>query len=223
MTSMRMKSGPTGAAAGAALAAMLSLSAPVFAQDAEAPAAETPAAEAAPGAAAPTGVPQPDWTKVCGTVNEEQECQVLRQRLAATGQPIAQIMIMERGDKKLVQIAVPPVALIQPGIQLKIDDGEPFTVKYAACTPGECLAVGEITPDFIDKLKAGGAVIISMMDPRGKPVSFDISLAGFTAVYDGPGMTQEEAQANTQRLQEELERRAEAAKQQLLEAQQSAQ
>jgi len=60
-----------------------------------------------------------------------------------------------------------------------------------------------------------------MMDPRGKPVSFDISLAGFTAVYDGPGMTREEAQANTQRLQEELERRAEAAKQQLLEAQQS--
>src|SRR5688572_9044248 len=137
MTFMRKRSGPAGLATGAALAAALLGWAPAFAQDAEAPAAEAPAAEAAPGTAAPTSVPQPDWTKVCGTVNEKEECHTERRRLAATGQPIAQFMIIEREGKRLVQIAVPPVALIQPGVQIKIDDGEPTGVKYVVCTPNE--------------------------------------------------------------------------------------
>ncbi|HWL93503.1 MAG TPA: invasion associated locus B family protein [Phycisphaerae bacterium] len=221
MTFMRKRSGPVGLATGAALAAALLGWAPAFAQDAEAPAAEAPAAEAAPGTAAPSSVPQPDWTKVCGTVNEKEECHTERRRLAATGQPIAQFMIIEREGKRLVQIAVPPVALIQPGVQIKIDDGEPTGVKYVVCTPNECLALGEINDDFIERLKQGGTMLISMLNPQGKPVNFDLSLVGFTAIYDGPGITQAEAQANSQRLQEELERRAEAAKQQLLEAQQS--
>jgi invasion protein IalB len=196
-----------------ALAALLAWGSPAAAQDAEQPAA------AAPPAAEGT-VAQPDWEKVCGTVKEQEECHIGRKRLAATGQPLAQFLIIERGDKKLVQIAVPPVALIQPGVQIKIDDQEPTGVKYVVCTPGECLALGEINDDFIGRLKKGGTMVISMLNPQGKPVNFDLSLAGFTAVYDGPGLTQAEAQANNQRLQEELQRRAEAAKQQLLDAQQ---
>ena len=83
---------------------------------------------------------------------------------------------------------MPPVALIQPGVQIKIDDAEPTGVKYVVCTPGECLALGEINADFVGKLKKGGNLIITMLNPQGKPVNFDISLAGFTAVYDGPGI-----------------------------------
>ena len=107
-------------------------------------------------AAAPANaaVPQPEWEKVCGNVNKQQECHISRKRLAATGQAIAQFMIIERGDKKLLQIAVPPVALIQPGVQVKIDNGEATGVKYVVCTPGECLALGEINADFIGQAEA---------------------------------------------------------------------
>ena len=73
-----------------------------------------------------------------------QECHTSRKRLAATGQPIAQFLVIERGEKKLLQLAVPPVALIQPGVQVKIDNAEATGVKYVVCTPGECLALGEI-------------------------------------------------------------------------------
>ena len=125
---------------------------------------------------------QPEWEKVCGPVKEQQECHISRRRVAATGQAIAQFMIIERGDKKLIQVAVPPVALIQPGIQIKIDDAEPIGVKYVVCTPGECLALGEINADFVGSLKRGNQVVITMLNPQGKPVNFDISLSGFTAV-----------------------------------------
>jgi invasion protein IalB len=179
--------------------------------------AQPPAAEAQGTQA---NVQQPEWEKVCGTVNEKQECHISRKRLAPTGQAIAQFLVIEREDKKLLQVAVPPVALIQPGVQVKIDDSEPTGVKYVVCTPGECLALGEINADFIKKLKAGGNVIITMLNPQGKPVNFDISLVGFTSIYDGPGIDPEEAQAQQQKLEDELKRKADEARQKLLDLQQ---
>ena len=73
---------------------------------------------------------------------------------------------------------------------------------------------------MIASLKGGSEVVITMLNPQGKPVNFDISLAGFTATYDGPGIDPAEAQARQQQLEEELRRRADAARQQLLDAQQ---
>lgn len=200
------------------LATLLALAGlPAAAQDQ--PAAAT---EDAPAAAAPAegAVAQPDWEKICGKIKDVQECHTSRKRLAATGQPLAQFLVIERGDKKLVQIAVPPVALIQPGIQVKIDEGEPSGVKYVVCTPGECLALGEINADFVAKLKKGGNLTITMLNPQGKPVNFEISLVGFTAAYDGPGINPEEAQARSQRLEDELKKKADQARQQLLDLQQ---
>ncbi len=208
-------------AAGAA-ALLTFCAAGAVAQDQPAAAAPDAAAAPAPEAAPSTAqnVTQPEWEKVCGDVSEQQECHTSRRRLAATGQPIAQIMIIERGDKKLVQVAVPPVALIQPGLQLKIDEGEATGVKYVVCTPGECLALGEINDDYVGKLKNGGNLFISMLNPQGKPVNFDIGLNGFTAAYDGPGLDPQEAQARQQKLEDELKRKADEARQQLLQLQQ---
>lgn len=200
----------------AMLSALLAFgAAPAAAQDT--PVLDVPA-PGAPAEAAP--IEQPEWEKVCGTVNEQQECHTSRRRVAATGQAIAQFMIIERGDKQLLQVAVPPVALIQPGIQIKIDTSEPVGIKYVVCTPGECLALGEINAEMIAALKRGSEVVITMLNPQGKPVNFDISLAGFTASYDGSGIDPAEAEARQQQLEEELRRRADAARQQLLDAQQ---
>lgn len=214
MTLTRKFSSP-GAVRTLVFGALLALAAvPASAQDQPAPATEAPAA-AAQGA-----VPQPDWEKICGKIKEAEECHTSRKRLAATGQPLAQFLVIERGDKKLLQIAVPPVALIQPGIQVKIDNAEPTGVKYVVCTPGECLALGEINADFIGKLKKGGNLTITMLNPQGKPVNFDLSLVGFTAAYDGPGIDPEEAQARAKRLEDELKKKADEARQQLLQLQQ---
>jgi invasion protein IalB len=203
-----------------ALVALFAFAAfPAAAQDQPAATEAAPTA-AAPAAPAEGAVPQPDWEKICGKIKDTEECHTSRKRVAATGQPLVVFLVIERGDKKLLQIAVPPVALIQPGVQVKIDNAEPTGVKYVVCTPGECLALGEINADFINRLKKGGNLIITMLNPQGKPVNFDISLAGFTAVYDGPGINPEEAQARAQRLEDELKKKADQARQQLLDLQQ---
>ncbi len=222
MTSTCKSTGPVRFLAQVAtFAALLALGAiPAAAQDQPAPAADATAAAQA-GQTAP--IAQPDWEKVCGKVSDQQECHVSRKRLAATGQAIAQFLVIERAGKKLLQLAVPPVALIQPGVQVKIDDAEPTGVKYVVCTPGECLALGEINDDFVGKLKKGKSVVITMLNPQGKPVNFDISLVGFTAIYDGPGIDPQEAQARQQRLEDELKKKADEARQQLLQLQQQQQ
>ncbi len=205
----------------AAFSALMAFSGlPAVAQDQpdQPPALADPSADAAQAGQAP--VAQPDWEKVCGKISDQQECHTSRKRLAATGQPIAQFLVIERGDKKLLQLAVPPVALIQPGVQVKIDEAEPTGVKYVVCTPGECLALGEINDDFVAKLKKGGTVTITMLNPQGKPVNFDISLVGFTSTYEGPGIDPQEAQARQQRLESELKKKADEARQQLLQLQQ---
>jgi hypothetical protein len=51
-------------------------------------------------------------------------------------------------------------------------------------------------------------------------VNFDISLVGFTAIYDGAGIDPQEAQARQQRLEDELKKKADEARQQLLQLQQ---
>jgi invasion protein IalB len=211
----------SGAIRALALGTLLAFAVPAAAQDQPAPATgDAPAAAAASAAPAQGAIAQPDWEKICGKIKDAEECHTSRKRLAATGQPLAQFLVIERGDKKLLQIAVPPVALIQPGIQVKIDDAEPTGVKYVVCTPGECLALGEITADFVAKLKKGGNLTITMLNPQGKPVNFEISLVGFTAVYDGPGIDPEQAQARAQRLEDELKKKADEARQQLLDLQQ---
>ncbi len=226
MQLMRMTSRSAGSLArGAALTALLSLAAlPAAAQDATAPAPAAPdAAATAPAAGstdAQTAVAQPDWEKICGTVKDQQECHTSRKRVAATGQPIAQFLVIERADKKLLQLAVPPVALIQPGVQVKIDDADPTGVKYVVCTPNECLALGEINDEFIGKLKKGKNVAITMLNPQGQPINFDISLVGFTSTFEGPGLDPQEAQARQQKLEDELKKKADEARQQLLQLQQ---
>src|SRR5437868_7012333 len=99
MTFMRMVLNPVAVGTRTAvLATLLALSAaPAMAQDQPA-ATPAPAPAPAPQAAAPS-VPQPDWEKVCGPINNQQECHTSRKRLAATGQPIAQFLVIERGDK----------------------------------------------------------------------------------------------------------------------------
>ena len=210
----------------AVLAVLFAIGVPsAKAQDAAAPAAEAPAAPAP--AAAPAGeadaVPQPDWEKVCETLNGKQTCGISRKRLAVTGMTLARIVILEQQDKRLLQIYVPPIPAIEPGLKIKIDDGDPTTVKYVYCRSDHCLAAGEIQTDFIDKLKKGGTLLVSMLTYEGKGFNFDFSLKGFTSVYDGPGLDpQAAAVAEQQRdelLRDALQKKADAAKQNLMEQQ----
>jgi hypothetical protein len=158
--------------------------------------------------------PQPDWEKVCGPVKDQQEVPHQPTSRCGDRQALAQFMIIERGDKKRIQVAVPPVALIQPGIQIKIDQGQPTGVKVRRLHAWRCPGARRDHGEFVSSLKGGGNLIITMLNPQGKPVNFDIGLAASPLPMTGRASIRR-SPARQQKLEDELKKKADAARQQL--------
>jgi len=122
----------------------------------------------------------------------------------------------------LLHIAVPPGMLIQPGLRVQVDGGTQSEAKYTICFPNACIAEMVIDDTFVGGLKRGGKLVITTLNQQGKARPFDLTLKGFTRVYDGEAIKPEELQAKQERLQSELQKRAEAARQKLIEQQRQA-
>ena len=181
-------------------------------------------ASAQEGEAAAAPTPESPWAKLCNAdpATGKELCLTIQEIRADTGQFIASATIRTvAGDaKKSLITAVPPGMLLQPGLRVQIDDQPPTDVKYGICFPNACYAEVEVNDEFVTKLKAGGKLTITTLNQQAKPVNFPMTLAGFTKAYDGKGLDQAAQQARESELADALARRAENARQKLIEQQQ---
>jgi invasion protein IalB len=174
-------------------------------------------------AAAPGGA-EPAWAKLCNTdpASGKELCLTIQEIRADTGQFIASATIRTiAGDnKKSLITAVPPGMLLQPGLRIQIDEQPQVEVKYGICFPNACYGELEVDDAFVTKLKAGGRLTLTTLNQQAQPVNFPMTLAGFTKAYDGQGMDQAAQQVRESELADALARRAENARQKLIEQQQ---
>jgi len=209
-----------------------------------APKPATPAAPkpAAPAAAAPAPIPGADpqagpvlaavqipWVKMCFNVPVDQAkpevtkqmCLISQETRAENGQFLASAQVREiEGDpKKSLIIAVPPGMMLQPGIRVVLDNGQPQNLRYEVCFPNACVAQMEINAEFVGRMKKAQQVNIQVVAAGGRMITLSMALADFGKVYDGPGTDPKEYEAQQKKLGEELQRRAEEARKKL-EAQQ---
>jgi invasion protein IalB len=186
---------------------------PAFAQ-------QTPA-QGQPGAmpAQPAAAPQPDWVKICNTdpTAKKEICLVSRDVKADTGQTIASIAIRQvTGDKKKFFLAaVPPGLLIQPGVRVVVDQNAPQTGKYSICFPNACYAEVEVTDAVIANMKKGTNLVVQAMNQQAKTVNFPVGLSGFSKAYDGAAVDPKVVQAEQQKMNAELNKRAQDARDKL--------
>lgn len=183
------------------------------------------AQEADPAAAPPAaGGPDSAWAKLCNTdgATGKELCLTIQEIRADTGQFIASATIRTiAGDaKKSLITAVPPGMLLQPGLRIQIDDQPQVEVKYGICFPNACYGELEVDDAFITKLKAGGKLTLTTLNQQAKPVNFPMTLGGFTKAFDGAGLDQAAQQTRESELADALARRAENARQKLIEQQQ---
>ena len=181
-------------------------------------------ASAQEGEAAAPPTPEAPWAKLCNVdpSTGKELCLTLQEIRADTGQFIASATIRTiAGEaKKSLITAVPPGMLLQPGLRVQIDDAAPTDIKYGICFPNACYAELEVDDEFVAKLKAGGKLTITTLNQQAKPVNFPMTLSGFTKAYDGKGLDQAAQQARESELADALARRAENARQKLIEQQQ---
>jgi invasion protein IalB len=171
----------------------------------------------------PSGVRNSEWLKICDTDQKaNNEICVINQEITTdSGQPLASVAIREVSgeERKVLLISVPPGMLLQPGLRVQVDGGKQDTAKYSICFPNACYAELPITAASITQYKKGNQLVLTMLNQQAKPVTFPMSLSGFTKVYDGPALKPAELQARQQQLEQELTKRAEATRQRLIDEQ----
>jgi invasion protein IalB len=163
------------------------------------------------------------WVKVCNVdpkVNKEI-CLITQELRTNTGQFLSSVAIREiDGEaRKTLLVAVPTGMLIQPGLRVQVDGGKQSQAKYGICFPNACYSEMVIDDAFINSMKQGGKLILTTLNQQAKAIPLELTLIGFTKVYDGAPMDVAELQKKQEKLQSELQRRADEARQKLIDAQ----
>jgi hypothetical protein len=73
----------------------------------------------------------------------------------------------------------------------------------------------EVTADLIARLKKGQQLAVQAINSNGQPVSLNLPLADFAKAYDGPPTDPKVFEEQQKKLQDELQRRANEARQKL--------
>ncbi len=166
------------------------------------------------------------WTKVCNTDPKSQKkiCMTLQNKSTDTGQLLAQVAIreIEGEDRKSMAVIVPPGMLIQPGLRVQVDGGQQKAGKYNICFSNGCVGEFLIDDAFIDALKKGNNLVLTTLNQQNKPVQLELTLIGFTKIFESAGLSPQDLQAKQEKLQSELQKRAEEARNKLIEKQKEA-
>ena len=202
------------------LAAYAQEAAPAEAPAAEAPAAEAPAAEA-PAADAATAAQQ-NWLKVCDPLPDGQQACIMRQVVLANGQFLGSFLLRDDPgqESRLLAVAAVPLGVLLPfGLTWQIDGAKPIRVPYMLCDPTSCATQLVINEQYVNSLKKGNTLKLTAKNRQNQDLTIEITLAGFTAAYDGDAaLTFEEFRQETSgenALEQVLQDRAEELRRQL--------
>lgn len=193
-------------------------------------AASLPASTQDGAAPAEQSSPASPWIKVCNTNPETKAevCVVTQELRAETGQPIAVVTIQlgQEPGKYGVGVVVPIGFVLPPGIALAVDGAKQGTAQYTICIPptnnqpSVCLAQAAVNDDFVNALKKGNKLALVVVNPQNRPIPIELSLAGFSKTFDGPGIDRAAAEAQRRQLSDALQKSAEEARKKLIEQQQ---
>jgi invasion protein IalB len=187
--------------------------------------AQKPAAPAQQPAQAPAQAEQPQlifspWTKFClkgQEANAKQVCFTGKDARLESGMPVvAAVLIEPDGDpKKVLRVTLPLGMQIVHGTRVIIDQGTPAQGPYVICFTNGCMADYEASPELIARLKKGQQLVIQAINSNGQPISLTLPLADFAKAYDGPPTDPKVFEEQQKKLQDELQRRANEARQKL--------
>jgi invasion protein IalB len=153
------------------------------------------------------------WTKFCLTgqeANAKQVCFTGKDGRVETGQPVvAAVLIEPDGDpKKILRLTLPLGMSMAPGTRAIVDQGQPMTAPYALCFNNGCMSDYEASADLIQRLKRGQGLTVQGVNGAGQPISLVLPLNDFAKAHDGPPTDPKVFEAQQNKLQEDLQKRA---------------
>jgi invasion protein IalB len=179
--------------------------------------------KAAPKAAQPAEAPAEaaynysPWTKLCGKENQpgaKEVCLTVKEARLDSGEFIASVALIEPAGetKKILRITVPLGMQLAVGTRMLIDRGQASVGQYIACFPNGCMADFEVNAAFVAQLKSGSTLWLQTINLGGQPASYPLPLAEFAKANEGPASDPKALEAQQQKLEQELQRKAEEAR-----------
>ena len=193
-----------------------------------------PAAPAAPAADAPTVEPnapvapppgaqnnrlaliatQQAWTKVCGKdpSANKQVCYTTRDFSAEAGKPpvlALAVYDIQGDDQRIVRMLMPIGLMLRPGFRFTVEGQPPIDGTYEICFPNGCFAEAKVKGGMLDAMKKAKTVDVNVRNRDSAEVIFQVPLDGFGPAFDGPAIDPKVLQEQQQKLQAELQKRAE--------------
>jgi len=133
------------------------------------------------------------WVKVCKKseqADDKQSCLVKYEAVnLTTGAELVSVSVRtgEGGDQMMtVGVTTAYTLAIPVDLQVKIDNGEPISLKYAVCLRQACQAQTKLTKAIFDEMRKGKEMMVGAVNAQQKTMGFRVSLAGFGSAYDGP-------------------------------------
>jgi len=224
-----------GAAAKTAALAVAFALAPVALVHAQAPAAKHPAPAKKPPPAPAPAQPQQQtpqqqqqpvqliyspWTKFCLQGKEataKKVCFTGKDARIESGMPVVSAVLIEpEGEpRKILRVTLPLGMQLVHGTRVIVDQNQPMTEPYVICFANGCMADYEVNADMIEKMKKGQGLVVQAINASGQPISVVLPLTDFAKAYDGPPTDPKVFAEQQQKLQEELQKRAEEARKKL--------
>ena len=126
-----------------------------------------------------------DWSIAC-QANEagQQECLMFQDVKAEGSEQSIMRMTVIKTPRAALIITTPLGVILPPGLVVAIDQQEVSRLNYQICIEPGCRAQTELTPELVQRFKAGVASTVTVVGPNGQPIAVPVSLKGFTAAYD---------------------------------------
>lgn len=160
------------------------------------------------------------WTKFClkgKDPNPQQVCFTGKDARIESGMPVvAAVLIEPQGsEKKILRVTLPLGMQLVHGTRVIIDQSQPMTAPYVICFTNGCMADYEASADMVERMKKGRGLVVQAINANGQPISVVLPLTDFAKAYDGPPTDPKVFEAQQQKLQDELQKRAEEARKRL--------
>lgn len=114
------------------------------------------------------------------------KCEVFQQLLVQeTKKRFAEFAIgFPEGQNEARGIMILPLGvLLEPGVEMQIDDQQSFKFKIRYCEPGGCAAFLSLNDQVLNMMRNGKVAKITLQSAQGKSLTFEMSLKGFGDMF----------------------------------------
>ncbi len=129
-----------------------------------------------------------DWAVECRPAPESEAelCVMFQRQVLEDGRTLL-LMTVRRTTEHPEPVAIlqlPLGVLLQPGVSISVDGGEPRELSYTLCNNDGCIAVFPLDGGMKEALKQGMTAEVLVVTADNREVTVDVSLSGFSAALD---------------------------------------